>query len=135
MFYGRGAGGAPTASAVVGDLVSVARHRATGGKGPRESKYADMPVLDVATSLTRVQIRMSVPDRPGVLSSIASTLAQGGISIETVRQHPGGAGPGNAELVISTHRGADGDIQLMVARLRELDAVNEVLSVLRVEGE
>lgn len=134
MFYGQGAGGAPTASAVVGDIVSVARHRATGGRGPHESNYASSPVLPIDQVTTRVQIRMHVPDRAGVLSAIAATLAESNISIESVRQYPGGAGAGQAELVIATHRGVDGDIQRTVARLRELDAVTEVLSVVRMEG-
>jgi homoserine dehydrogenase len=135
MFYGQGAGGAPTASAVLGDVVSVARHIATGGKGPRESNYAVLPVLPIGAASTRFQIRMNVPDRAGVLASVAETLANKGISIETVRQQAGAAGPGSAELIISTHRAPERDLEATVASLRESAAVNSVLSVLRIEGE
>jgi len=135
MFYGQGAGGAPTASAVLGDVVSVARHIATGGKGPRESNYAVLPVLPIGAASTRFQIRMNVPDRAGVLASVAETLASKAISIETVRQQAGAAGPGCAELIISTHRAPERDLESTVASLRESAAVNSVLSVLRIEGE
>ena len=94
MFYGQGAGGTPTASAVLGDVVSVARHIAQGGKGPRESHYGDLPVLPISASSSRFQLRMTVPDRPGVLAAIAATLAQRDVSIETVRQQVGRRGNG-----------------------------------------
>jgi homoserine dehydrogenase len=135
MFYGQGAGGAPTASAVLGDVVSAARHIATGGKGPRESNYADLPVLPIGAAKTRFQIRMNVQDRPGVLAAVSAILADKGISIETVRQHAGNAGEGAAELVISTHSAPERDLEVTVEALRNADAVNSVLSVLRIEGE
>ena len=75
MFYGRGAGGEPTASAVLGDVVSVARHRVLGGKGPIESRYAELPVLPAAAARTRYQVRLDVADRPGVLAQVAAVLA------------------------------------------------------------
>src|SRR5690606_20001524 len=118
MFYGQGAGGAPTASAVLGDIVSVARHIAGGGKGPRESNYADLPVLPIASASTRFQIRLDVVDRPGVLAAVSAILAAKGVSIETVRQHPGEAGDGAAELVISTHRAPESDLEQTVDQLR-----------------
>ena len=65
MFYGRGAGGDPTASAVLGDLVAVARHRVGGGLGPGESSYADLPVLTMGDALTRYHISLDVEDRSG----------------------------------------------------------------------
>lgn len=133
MFYGQGAGGAPTASAVMGDIVSVARHITGGGKGPRESNYAQRPVLPIFAALTRFQIRLNVADRPGVLAAVATVLAAKGISIETVRQNRGA--DGTAELVISTHRAPERDLEQTVADLRAAEAVNAVLSVLRIEGE
>jgi len=132
MFYGQGAGGVPTASAVLGDLVSVSRHRASGGRGPRESNYAVNAVLPIAAVQTRYAVRMSVPDRPGVLASVADVFAAHGVSIETVRQI---ADRGTAVLVISTHRAAESDLAATVAELRTADAVVEVISVLRIEGE
>lgn len=133
MFYGQGAGGAPTASAVMGDIVSVARHIAIGGKGPRESNYADLPVLPISAARTRFQIRMKVADRPGVLAAVSTILASKGISIESVRQKPGS--DGWAELIICTHRAPELDLEQTVAQLRGAESVNTVLSVLRIEGE
>ncbi len=134
MFYGQGAGGLPTASAVLGDIVSVARHKALGGKGPRESNYADLPVLSIASASTRFQIRMLVVDRPGVLASVAAILAAHGISIESVRQHHT-SDRAHAEVVISTHRAPERDLERTVADLAASAVVHEVLSVLRIEGE
>ncbi|NYI42189.1 homoserine dehydrogenase [Demequina lutea] len=135
MFYGQGAGGTPTASAVLGDVVSVARHIARGGRGPRESHYGDLPVLPISASSSRFQLRMTVPDRPGVLAAIAAMLAQSGVSIETVRQQAGGVGTGLATLAIATHRAPESDVTAVLDALRSSDAVTEIRSVLRIEGE
>jgi len=132
MFYGQGAGGVPTASAVLGDVVSVARHRASGGRGPRESNYADNAVLPIDDVQTRYCVRLTVPDRQGVLSRVAEVFAAHGVSIETVRQTADG---GTAGLVISTHRAAERDLAATVADLRVADAVASVVSVLRIEGD
>ena len=132
MFYGQGAGGLPTASAVLGDIVSVARHRALGGKGPRESNYAANAMLPMDAALTRYAVRLSVQDRPGVLASVADIFAKHSVSIESVRQM---AGRGTAGLIISTHRAPEGHLAATVADLRSSDAVNEVVAVLRIEGE
>ena len=139
MFYGRGAGGAPTASAVLGDVVTAARHRVLGGKGPVESRYASLPVLTVADALTRYQVRLRVADRPGVLAGVAQVFAEHGVSIEAVRQSlvggPAGAGgPVAADLVVATHTARDAALSATVAALAELDVVEQVQSVLRVEG-
>jgi len=132
MFYGQGAGGVPTASAVLGDIVSVARHRASGGKGPRESNYADNAVLPIGAVKTRYAVRMRVPDQPGVLASVATVFAAHDVSIETVRQI---ATKGVAQLVISTHCAPERDLAATVEELRHADAVVDVLSVLRIEGD
>lgn len=86
MFYGQGAGGAPTASAVLSDLVAAAHHRVYGGHAPRESVYAHLPILDPGTTRTRYQIRMAVEDRLGVLSDVAGIFARHGVSIQSVHQ-------------------------------------------------
>ena len=86
MFYGQGAGGDPTASAVLGDIVAVARTRVTGGRGPGESAYADLPVLSIGQAITRYHVSLDVADKPGVLASVATVFATQGVSIETVRQ-------------------------------------------------
>jgi homoserine dehydrogenase len=138
MFYGRGAGGAPTASAVLGDVVSVARHRVLGGKGPAESHYAQLPIASPDEAVTRYQIRLEVDDRPGVLAQVAQLFAERRVSIEAVRQAPrraDGDGPaGAAHLVITTHDGTETALAATVAAIEGLDAVQTVTSVLRVEG-
>lgn len=138
MFYGRGAGGAPTASAVLGDVVSAARHRVHGGRGPAESWYADLPVLPAQAARTRYQVRLEVDDRPGVLAQVSAVLAEHGVSIEAVRQTPAdqsaGDGPTVARLVISTHEAPESALAATVAAISDLGSVREVVSVLRVEG-
>lgn len=139
MFYGRGAGGAPTASAVLGDVVSAARHRVHGGRGPAESWYADLPVLPAESARTRYQVRLVVADRPGVLAQVSAVLAEHGVSIEAVRQSPADAAPadhlpGTARLVITTHEAPESALAATVAAIDGLDSVHEVVSVLRVEG-
>ena len=131
MFYGRGAGGEPTASAILGDLVAVARHRISGGLGPRESDYADLAIAPMGATKTRYLIRLDVADRPGVLASVAQTFAKHGVSIQTVRQ----TGLDDAaELIVMTHAGRDEALAATVAELKSLDAVKDVASVIRVEG-
>ncbi|AEE46942.1 homoserine dehydrogenase [Cellulomonas fimi] len=137
MFYGRGAGGVPTASAVLGDVVSVARHRVLGGRGPVESSYAALPVLPAAAARTRYQVRLEVADRPGVLAQVASALAEHDVSIEAVRQSPDGdatADPAVAHLVITTHTAPDASLRATVEAVAGLDVVRSIVSVLRVEG-
>jgi homoserine dehydrogenase len=131
MFYGRGAGGAPTASAILGDLVAVARHRISGGLGPRESDYADLGVAPMGSTKTRYLIRLEVADRPGVLAAVAQTFSKHDVSIQTVRQTGRGD---NAELIVMTHKAADSALAATVADLSTLDAVKDIASVLRVEG-
>ena len=134
MFYGRGAGGAPTASAVLGDVVTVARHRVQGGKGPVESRYADLPVHPVGAAHTRYQVHLRVADRPGVLASVAAVFASHGVSLQGVRQSGGSAEVTIAELLVITHGAREADLAATVADLRVLEVVEDVLSVLRVEG-
>ncbi len=138
MFYGPGAGGEPTASAVLGDLVSVARHRVSGGRGPGESAYADLPVRSMSQVRTRYHVSLDVADRPGVLAQVAQVFAAHGVSIETVRQQlaPGTEGePGRAALVVVTHVAPDAALSATVGALAGLDVVRAVAGVMRVEGE
>jgi len=136
MFYGRGAGGDPTASAVLGDLVAVARHRVAGGRGPGESAYADLPLLGIGQVQTRYHISLDVVDRPGVLAQVASAFAQRQVSIETVRQQllPGRGEDGAASLVVVTHSASDAALSATVEALAGLPVVRGVNSVMRVEG-
>ncbi len=132
MFYGQGAGGAPTASAVLGDVVAVARHKVTGGRGPGESAYADLRVRPMGETETRYHVSLDVADRSGVLAQVATVFSGHGVSIETVRQEQHGSE--DAVLVIVTHRASDAALSATVNALRDLDVVRRVLSVMRVEG-
>ncbi len=134
MFYGRGAGGDPTASAVLGDVVAVARHKVAGGRGPGESAYADLPVVDMRQSLTRYHISLDVADRPGVLAQVAAAFAAHDVSIETVRQQAAPGGGERAKLIVVTHRATDAALAATVDALGDLEAVEDVASVMRVEG-
>jgi len=131
MFYGRGAGGTPTASAILGDLVAVARNRNEGSLGPTETDYADLDIAPIGVSRTRYLIRMDVADVPGVLASVASTVAKNEVSILTVRQEGRGA---DAELVVLTHIATEAALANTVKELRDLAVVQRVVSVIRVEG-
>ena len=131
MFYGKGAGGAPTASAVLGDLVAVARHKVNGGIGPKESDYADLKIAQIGQTKTRYLIRLNVADKPGVLESVAHVFASHQVSIQTVRQT--GAGD-KAELIVMTHSSNESSLSATVKDLKNLPVVTDVASVLRVEG-
>ncbi|HET8662271.1 MAG TPA: homoserine dehydrogenase [Micromonosporaceae bacterium] len=132
MFYGRGAGGAPTASAVLGDLVAVARNRLSGVRTAGASTYACLPIVPMGEVLTRYHVRLDVVDRAGVLTRVTGVFARHDVSIAAVRQ----VGRGDeANLVIITHTAPDRALAATVAELRGLDVVRSVASVLRVEGE
>jgi homoserine dehydrogenase len=140
MFYGRGAGGDPTASAVLGDVVAVARHRVVGGRGPGESTYQELPILAMGQAMTRYHISLDVADRPGVLAQVALAFAEHEVSIETVRQQllspdPQNPGEGRASLVVVTHTASDAALSATVDALADLSTVRRVTSVMRVEGE
>ena len=131
MFYGRGAGGEPTASAVLGDLVAITRHKVLGGIGPKESDYASLKIAAIGQTKTRYLIRLNVADKPGVLESVAHVFASHGVSIQTVRQ----SGIGDkAELIVMTHSSTELALATTVKELGKLPVVTDVASVLRVEG-
>ncbi|WP_308168509.1 homoserine dehydrogenase [Nonomuraea sp. NEAU-A123] len=132
MFYGKGAGGAPTASAVLGDLVAVARNRLAGTRAPAESTYADLPVHPMGETVTRCHVALDVADKPGVLARVADLFAKHDVSIQTVRQEGHGD---DAQLVIVTHRATDAALSATMEELRDLDIVRAVASVMRVEGD
>jgi homoserine dehydrogenase len=132
MFYGAGAGGTPTASAVLGDLVAVARNRVAGTRGPEPSTYAELPVLPMGDTLTRYHVSLDVADRPGVLAPVAEAFARHGVSIQAVRQTSKGS---EALLIIVTHVARDAALATTVNELQALPVVRAVVSVMRVEGE
>jgi len=131
MFYGAGAGGAPTASAVLGDLVAAGRNKVTGALGVGESAYADLVVEPIGDAVTRYHVWLDVADKPGVLAQVAQAFARHGVSIQTVRQQGLGA---DASLVLVSHAARDAALSATVAELSALDPVREVVSVMRVEG-
>jgi len=132
MFYGAGAGGEPTASAVLGDIVAVARNLRSGLRGPEPATYAALPVVPMADALTRYYLSLDVVDRPGVLAPVAERFARRGVSIKAVRQEGRGE---DASLIIVTHTAREAALAGTVADLAAMDAVRAVDSVLRVEGE
>ena len=131
MFYGQGAGGAPTASAVMGDLVMAARNKFFGGRAPGESVYAELPIAPMGDTPTRYHVNLQVADRTGVLEAVAGEFAQHGVSISTVRQEGSDHG---ARLVVVTHHASESALADTVAALAELESVTSVTSVLRLEG-
>jgi homoserine dehydrogenase len=132
MFYGAGAGGTPTASAVLGDVVAVARNRIAGTRGPELSTYAELPVLPMGDTLTRYHVSLDVADRPGVLAPVAEAFARHGVSIQAVQQTSRGE---DALLIIVTHEARDADLDATISELKALPVVRAVASVMRVEGE
>lgn len=132
MFYGPGAGGSPTASAVLGDLVTVARNRLGDVRGAGESAYAQRPVLSMGETSTRYHVQIDVDDRAGVLAAVAQVFAEHGVSIQTVRQEGRGD---DAQLVVVSHRATDAALASTIDSLRTKEYVHDVSSVMRVEGE
>jgi homoserine dehydrogenase len=131
MFYGRGAGGTPTASAVLGDIVAAARNRLSGTRAPSESNYAHLPIRPIGVAVTRYHISLDVADRQGVLATVAGVFAKHEVSIATVRQS---GREEDAKLVIVTHGAPDANLAATVESLSQLDIVRSIASVLRVEG-
>lgn len=131
MFYGRGAGGAPTASAILGDVIAIARNKTRGGEGHGESDYADISIAPIDNVKSRYLIRLDVADKPGVLATVAQLFASNNVSIETVRQ----SGRGNsAELIVATHSAPESSLKKTVAELAKSDVVKGVESVLHIES-
>jgi homoserine dehydrogenase len=131
MFYGRGAGGLPTASAVLGDVVAVARNLRSGSRGVGESSYASLRALPMDDVPTRYHVNLDVADKAGVLAAVANAFADNDVSIGTVRQEGRGD---DATLVLVTHTASDAALRRTVETLRSLDVVRAVTSVMRVEG-
>ncbi len=137
MFYGQGAGGTPTASAVLGDLVSAARRVVLGGPGRTETTTGYVPALPIDASTTSYYIGLDVADQAGVLARITHIFAENGVSIEIMRQtihRDAGSKVESAELKIVTHRASEAALAATVEAVKGLDVINSVTSVLRVEG-
>jgi homoserine dehydrogenase len=128
MFYGRGAGGFPTASAVLGDLVDAAVNRRKGSHGSVGvlSKATIRPIDEVETAY---YLNLDVVDQPGVLAAVAGVFGRHGVSIRSMEQEGLGA---EARLVFITHLAREADVQATRRDLHHLDAVDRITSVLRV---
>ena len=137
MFYGAGAGGPETASAVLGDLVSAARRHVIGGPGVAESTHANLPILPMSSVITRYQIELTVVDQPGVLATVATLFSDHSVSVEAVSQSVRDGKDDTlpaATLVVVTHEASESSLASTVAALAASDVVTAVVSVLRVEG-
>jgi homoserine dehydrogenase len=137
MFYGAGAGGVQTASAVLGDLVSAAKRHVAGGPGLADSVHANLSILPIARAYTRYQITLEVTDQPGILAKIANVFADHHVSIETVEQSVrqiGGKRRSTATLEVGTHVATDASLSAVVEALAANAAVESITSVIRVEG-
>jgi homoserine dehydrogenase len=132
MLYGRGAGGLPTASAVLGDLVDAVKNLVSGAKGATIGSLVRKPIRPITDMETPFYLLMEAADRPGVLASIAGVFGRHGVSIKSMEQR----GIGNdARLVFITHRAREADLRATLDALRDVDAVRRVGSVVRVMGE
>lgn len=132
MFFGRGAGGAPTAAAVVGDVVEIARNVAAGARSPGYVGFhADAAMRPQAETFVRYYIVLSVADQPGVLAAVAGEFARNDVSIASVRQEGTGA---EATLMLITHRASEGSHRATLEGLRDLVEVEAIESTIRVEG-
>ena len=130
MFYGKGAGSLPAASAVVGDVISISRNIISGGRLVGCTCFLDKPIKSMADVVSRYFMIFEVPDRPGVLARIAGVFGDNGVSIKSVIQHGMGK---EARIVLITHAVREESLRATVKGLEELEAVNRIASVIRVE--
>ena len=130
MFYGRGAGGNPTASAVLGDVIDAAVHLDKGTHGSIGS-FAKAIIRPIDETSAEYLLSMEVADKPGVLHAVTGAFANNGVSIRAAEQEGIGA---DARLVFITHEAKESDLQATVRQLREMDVVKQVGGMLRVVG-
>lgn len=130
MFYGRGAGSLPTASAVVGDVVTAARAH-LAGEQPPGAVVTRKPIRPMADAVVQYYVLLDVADEAGVLATVASTFGDHDVSIRSVWQE---GRDDHAQLLLVTHAAREGNVQDCVAALKELPVVRDVASLMRVEG-
>ena len=132
MFFGEGAGSLPAASAVVGDLIEVAR-RLQSGCAPSVGCTCteSLPLRDIADLVTGYYIRLEVADKPGVLAAVASVFGAHEVSIASVIQKR--AAEGVAEIVYVTHSAREAAVRSALAEIEALDVVSRTAAVIRVE--
>jgi homoserine dehydrogenase len=132
MFYGRGAGGGPTASAVLGDLIDAAKNLVGGGRGATIGALARKPVRPIDEVESQFYLQLEVADQPGVLAEIAAQFGEHDVSIKSMQQI--GIGD-DARIIFITHRAREADLRATVHALRDVKSVHRVGSVLRVMGD
>jgi len=132
MLYGRGAGGGPTASAVLGDLVDAVKNLVSGAKGATIGELVDRPITPIDETESPFYLLMEAADQPGVLAAIAGEFGKRGVSIKSMEQRGIRT---DARLVFITHKAREADVRATLAALRDVDQVHRVGSVLRVVGE
>ena len=130
MFYGKGAGSLPAASAVVGDIIAISRNILSGGRLVGCTCFYQKPVKNIKDVFSRYFMIFDVPDRPGVLAKIAGVFGSNGVSIKSVIQHGMGK---EARIVLITHTVKEDNLQATVQGLEELAEVNRIVSLIRVE--
>ncbi|MFF8035653.1 MULTISPECIES: homoserine dehydrogenase [unclassified Streptomyces] len=129
MFYGPGAGGAPTASAVLGDLVAVCRNKLAGVTGPGDAAYNRPAVSPMADVVGRYHLSLDTADQPSALAEVATVLGRHGVSVATLTRRPR---EGGFSLAVSTHRATDAALSAALCALRTLDHVRRVRSIPRL---
>lgn len=132
MLYGRGAGGGPTASAVLGDLIDAVKNLASGGKGATIGELVDRPIKPIDDAESSFYVLVEAADEPGVLAAIAGEFGRRGVSIKSMEQR----GIGNdARLIFITHRAREADLRNTLESVANVGAVHRIGSVMRVVGE
>jgi homoserine dehydrogenase len=131
MFMGPGAGGSPTASAVLGDLVTAARNRVSGKRGPGESTYSGRSITEPGEVRSRYYASMTVHDEPGVLAQVATSFARHGVSLQAVRQESQGE---QARLGVMTHLALHREVDGAIDDLERMPEVKPGIALMRVEG-
>ena len=126
MLYGRGAGGGPTAVAVLGDLVDAAKNLRSGAKGATFGTLTRIPIHPIDEVESQFYVTVDVADRPGVLSAIAGVFGKHDVSIQSMQQAGRGA---EAHLIFVTHLAREADLRATMHEVGELDAVEQVGSV------
>jgi homoserine dehydrogenase len=131
MLYGRGAGGGPTAVAVLGDLVDAAKNLRSGARGATFGTLTRIPIHPIDEVESQFYVTVDVADRPGVLAAIAGVFGKFDVSIQSMQQQGRGD---EAHLIFVTHLAREADLRATMHEVGELDAVEQVGSVLRVVG-
>ena len=131
MLYGQGAGGLPTASAVVGDLIDAVRNRLAGTTAPTPDRQPAR-LLPEADLFTQYYVSLDVTDRPGVLAAVTKIFGDNSVSIRSMEQE---GFAGDARLLLVTHLAREGDVRATLDALAALDTVQQIGGVMRIVGD